>query len=320
MRFLCYNASCMNESLIKKLYSECRLCPRKCGVDRYTAAGFCGAGVFPRIARAALHMWEEPVLSAAGGSGAVFFSGCTLSCIFCQNHKISAGGFGREISIRALADTFLRLQEEGAQNIDLITASHYLPSVIAALELVKHRLSIPVVYNCGGYENIEALKLLDGYIDIYLPDIKYYSDELAVRYSAAPHYFETAIGAVGEMIRQVGVPVYKAASAPELARGVIIRHMVLPSHRDDSIRLLNAISEQLDVGSFLISIMSQYTPFYKALTEEKYKEVSRRLTSFEYDSVIREALKLGMNGFMQEKSSAREEYTPSFNLEGVPRL
>lgn len=310
----------MNESLIKKLYSECRLCPRKCGVDRYAKAGFCGAGVFPRIARAALHMWEEPVLSAEGGSGAVFFSGCTLSCIFCQNHKISAGGFGREISIRALADTFLRLQEEGAQNIDLITASHYLPSVIAALELIKHRLRIPVVYNCGGYESIEALKLLDGYIDIYLPDIKYYSDELAVRYSSAPHYFETAVGAVGEMIRQVGAPVYKAASAPELVRGVIIRHMVLPSHRDDSIRLMNAISEQLDVGSFLISIMSQYTPFYKALTEDKYKEVSRRLTSFEYDSVIREALKLGMNGFMQEKSSAREEYTPSFNLEGVPRL
>lgn len=333
----------MDDLLIKKLYSECRLCPRCCGADRYNGTGFCRAGTAPRIARAALHMWEEPVLSSSGGSGAVFFSDCTLRCIFCQNHKISAEGFGREVSIEALADIFLRLQDEGAQNIDLITASHYLPSVTAALELVKHRLSIPVVYNCGGYESIEALRLLEGYIDIYLPDIKYYSDELAVRYSAAPHYFETAIAAAAEMIRQVGAPVYEVSSAndgktggtgnvtgesheksissePRLIRGVIIRHMVLPSHRDDSIRLLNAISEHLDAGSYLISIMSQYTPFYKALTEREYKEVSRRLTSFEYDSVLREALKLDMNGFMQEKSSAREEYTPSFNLEGVPLL
>ena len=335
----------MDKDYLKKLYSHCTLCPRRCGIDRYSETGFCRAGTPPRIARAALHMWEEPILSENGGSGAVFFSGCTLRCIFCQNHEISAKGFGRDISIEALADIFLKLQDDGAQNIDLITASHYLPSVIAALDLAKHKLRIPVVYNCGGYENVESLRLLDGYVDIYLPDIKYYSDELAVRYSAAPNYFKTAIAAVDEMIRQVGRPVYETVSGDDcktgtaifkasrpappgidaftsqrLIRGVIIRHMVLPSHRDDSIRLMNAIAEHFDVDDFLVSIMSQYTPFYKALTEEKYKEVSRRITSFEYDSVVREALKLGMNGFMQEKSSAKEEYTPSFNLEGVPEL
>ncbi len=308
----------MNDEFLKNLYSDCTLCPRHCGVNRYREVGFCKAGTLPRIARAALHMWEEPVLSGSGGSGAVFFSNCTLRCVFCQNHEISATGFGRDISIEALSDIFLKLQENGAQNIDLITASHYLPSVTAALELVKHKLSIPVVYNCGGYEDIESLRLLEGYIDIYLPDIKYYSDALAVRYSAAPNYFKTAISAVNEMIRQVGRPVYETAASSKLIRGVIIRHMVLPSNRNDSIQLMNVIAEHFDAGDYLISIMSQYTPFYKTLTDEKYKEISRRLTSFEYDSVVREALKLGMNGFMQKKSSAKEEYTPTFNLEGVP--
>lgn len=306
----------MNDNDIKRLYSDCRLCPRGCGVNRYLSEGFCGCAASPRIARAALHMWEEPVLSGCGGSGAVFFSGCTLKCIYCQNHDISADSFGRDISVQSLSDTFLRLQDEGAQNIDLITASHFLPQVIAALDIARHRLKIPVVYNCGGYESIEALKLLDGYVDIYLPDIKYYSNELAIRLSAAPHYFEAAAAAVKEMIRQTGKPVLDASGA--MKSGVIIRHLVLPSHRSDSINLLKRLADEIDVNSFLISILSQYTPSYKALTDNSYRELSRKLTSFEYDSVVNTALKLNMHGFMQEKGSAKGEYTPSFDLTGVP--
>lgn len=320
----------MNDKDIKELYSHCRLCPRKCGINRYVNTGFCRAGTLPKLARAALHIWEEPVLSASGGSGAVFFSNCTLSCVFCQNHDISSGGFGREISIDALSDVFLELEAQGAQNIDLITASHYLPSVIAALDKVKHRLHIPIVYNCGGYENVESVRMLDGYIDIYLPDIKYFSDETAVRYSSAPHYYETAVNAVSEMIAQVGAPVMEKSKndcfsndscrkASIMKSGVIIRHMVLPAHRRESIALMNAMAHDIDVNSFLISLLSQYTPFYKALTDDSLHDINRRITSFEYDSVVREALRLGMNGFMQEKSSAKEEYTPSFDLEGVPR-
>ena len=311
----------MNTDEIKKIYFGCTLCPRKCGVNRYETEGFCHAGVLPKIARAALHMWEEPILSASGGSGAVFFSNCTLRCVFCQNHDISAEGFGKEISVRELSDVFLRLQDEGAQNIDLITASHYLPSVIEALDIVKHKLNIPVVYNCGGYENVDTVRMLKGYVDIYLPDIKYYSDELAVRFSAAPHYFETAIMAVKEMIAQTGVPIIEKSSATNvqsMKSGVIIRHMVLPKHRDDSIAMLNAIASVFDPDSFLISLMSQYTPFYKVLSDSSYKDINRRITSYEYDTVVKEALRLSLNGFMQEKSSAKEEYTPSFKLEGVP--
>ncbi|MCI5791875.1 MAG: radical SAM protein [Lachnospiraceae bacterium] len=311
----------MNTDEIKKIYFGCTLCPRKCSVNRYETEGFCRAGVLPKIARAALHMWEEPILSASGGSGAVFFSNCTLRCVFCQNHDISAEGFGKEISVKELSDVFLRLQDEGAQNIDLITASHYLPSVIEALDIVKHKLNIPVVYNCGGYENVDTVRMLKGYVDIYLPDIKYYSDELAVRFSAAPHYFETAIMAVKEMIAQTGVPIIEKSSATNvqsMKSGVIIRHMVLPKHRDDSIAMLNAIASVFDPDSFLISLMSQYTPFYKVLSDSSYKDINRRITSYEYDAVVKEALRLSLNGFMQEKSSAKEEYTPSFKLEGVP--
>ena len=301
----------MNTDEIKKIYFDCTLCPRKCGVNRHETEGFCRA----------LHIWEEPILSASGGSGAVFFSNCTLRCVFCQNHDISAEGFGKEISVKELSDVFLKLQDEGAQNIDLITASHYLPSVIEALDIVKHKLNIPVVYNCSGYENVDTVRMLDGYVDIYLPDIKYYSDELAVRFSAAPHYFETAVMAVKEMIAQTGAPILEKSSATNvqsMKSGVIIRHMVLPKHRADSIAMLNAIASIFDPDSFLISLMSQYTPFYKVLSDSSYKEINRRITSYEYDSVVNEALRLNLNGFMQEKSSAKEEYTPSFKLEGVP--
>lgn len=350
-------------------YAHCTLCPRQCGANRYSAPGFCRAGTLPKLARAALHYFEEPCISGTCGSGAVFFSNCTLRCVFCQNYTISAGGFGREITSRQLADTFLRLEQEGAANINLVTATHYLPSVLAALDLVRHKLSIPVVYNCGGYEREESIRALSGYVDIYLPDLKYSSTVLSGRFSAAPDYADFAFPAIREMLRQCGIPGISLdaieaskqsdrsaaqeisgtrAFAPAanqnaaknnaaektvkysealpavstdyvknglLKRGVIIRHMVLPGHRNDSLLLLSRMKKELPQGQFLISLMSQYTPFYHA---SDYAELNRRLTSYEYDKVLAEALRLGFDGYMQEKSSAKEEYTPSFRLEGVP--
>lgn len=301
-----------------------------------------------RLAKAMLHYWEEPVLCTEGGSGAVFFSNCTLRCVFCQNYSISAEGFGKEVSVPELADIFLRLEQQGAQNIDLITASHYLPSVIAALDLVKHRLGIPVVYNCGGYECVQTIRMLDGYIDVYLPDIKYFDDELSVKFSSAPDYFETACRALEEMIRQTGKPVIvngslnKNADDPKMQsdagsvlsdsdsadcrnsdsvrtmkRGVIVRHMVLPGCRKDSLAVLDGLAERFGTDKFMISLLRQYTPFYKAKSETEYKSINRRVTGYEYDSVVREAVRLGFDGFMQEKSSAKEEYTPLFDLSGL---
>ena len=305
-------------------YQDCCLCPRMCGANRYESAGFCRAGTQIRAARAALHLWEEPCISGRQGSGAVFFSNCTLRCVFCQNDKISAQGFGKELSERELADVFLRLQDEGAANIDLITATHYLPGVLRALELVRHKLHIPVVYNCGGYERAETIRMLDGYIDIYLPDLKYSDAALARRCSAAADYADAAFPAIREMLRQCGVP---GISAEEIAkqpggllkRGVIIRHMVLPGQRQDSIRLLRRMKEELPQGTFLLSLMSQYTPCYlaKTMPELKALHLDRRLTSYEYGKVLDEALRLGFDGYLQERTSAKEEYTPPFDLEGL---
>lgn len=326
-------------------YEACRLCPRACGVNRYEQLGFCRAGAMLRAARAALHLWEEPCISGKTGSGAVFFSNCTLRCVFCQNYNISAEGFGRELSVRQLADVFLRLEAQGAANINLVTATHYLPEVVAALDLVRPRLQIPIVYNCGGYERVETLRALEGYVDVYLPDLKYADGALAARCSGAPDYADIAFLAVREMIRQCGVPgisvaeieatAIKATEQPHAAnasatkstctyarcgllqRGVIIRHMVLPGQRKDSIRLLQRMREELPQGRYLLSLMSQYTPFYRA---KALAGLNRRVTSYEYDTVLKEALRLGFDGYLQEKSSAAEEYTPPFDLEGLRDL
>ena len=307
---------------LMKLYRDCTLCPRSCHVNRFKGSGFCGAGIQPKLARAALHLWEEPCISGKSGSGAVFFSHCTLRCIFCQNHDISAGGFGREISVPQLAETFLRLQEEGAANINLVTATHFLPSVILALDAARPSLHVPVVYNCGGFETTETVRLLDGYVDIWLPDMKYFDDQLALKFSAAPDYHKTATEAIRQMILQAGPPEFaeetETGSPALMKRGVIIRHMVLPGHRKDSIEVLRHLASSFPKNAFLISLLSQYTPFYKAASDAAYRSLNRRITSFEYDSVVNEAVALGLKGYMQEKSSAKEEYTPSFDLEGVP--
>ena len=294
-------------------FTNCHLCPRNCGVNRNISEGFCGCSSTLKAARAALHHWEEPCISGTRGSGAVFFSGCTLKCCFCQNYLISQGNFGKEITPKHLGEIFLSLQEQGAHNIDLITATQFLPLILPALDLVKHKLHIPVVYNCGGYEKKETLALLKDYIDIYLPDLKYYSSILSKRYSKAENYFEVASLAILSMIEQTGGLEYDQHGI--LQKGVIIRHMVLPGCKDDSIQLLHWMKDTLPEGNYLLSLLSQYTPFYKSC---EYPEINRRITTYEYNKVLDTAIALGLtDGFMQEKSSAKEEYTPPFDLEGI---
>ena len=295
------------------LYRDCTLCPRMCHANRYVRTGICGCGPEIRAARAALHFWEEPCISGQDGSGAVFFSGCTLKCCYCQNYPISRGEVGKAISQERLEEIFLELQDQGARNIDLITATQFLPSILPVLEKVRPKMHIPIVYNCGGYERVETLRMLEGYVDVYLPDLKYFSSDKAKKYSGAPDYFQHASAAVEEMIRQTEKPVFDENGI--LVRGTLIRHMVLPGQKEDSIRLLGWMAENLPKGGFLLSLLSQYTPFFKAA---EHPQINRRLTSYEYGKVLDAALELGLDtGYMQERSSAREEYTPPFDLEGL---
>lgn len=287
----------------------CNLCPRQCNADRANSVGFCGMGDKIKAARAMLHHWEEPCISGSNGSGAVFFSGCVLRCCYCQNYKISAGGEGKEITTDRLAEIFMELKEQGAHNINLVNPTHFVPQIIKAIDTVKDELDIPVVYNTGGYERVETLKMLEGYVDIYLPDVKYYSEE-AAKLSAAPHYFETAMAAVEEMLRQTGKPVFEGEL---LKKGTVVRHLVLPNYYKDSIEVIRRIGERFG-KDILFSLMSQYTPFYKAKDDKK---MNRRITTFEYNKVLDAVIDSGLVGFMQERSSAKEEYTPDFDLMGI---
>ena len=297
-------------------YTDCQLCPRMCRADRTCQTGFCQSGQTPKVARAALHLWEEPCISGTNGSGTIFFSGCTLGCCFCQKFPISRRGFGREVNPRELSAIFLRLQKEGAHNINLVTPTHYLPSVTAALSIARPDLNIPVVYNCGGYERPEIIEALSGFVDIWLPDLKYYDPALSLRCSEAEDYFAWASRAILQMIRQTGPP--KKDRQGLLKSGVIIRHMVLPGAKDDSLALLRWIKESLPSGHYRLSLLSQYTPFYLVKDTDKYPELNRRITTYEYEKVVDFAIELGLtDGYMQEKSSAKEEYTPPFDLEGV---
>lgn len=293
------------------LFSKCRLCPRQCRVNRHLTVGVCGVNSTLKAARAGLHLWEEPALSNGNGSGTVFFSGCTLKCCFCQNYQISHERFGKEITIEKLGNIFLELQDQGANNINLVNPTHYVPHIISALDNIKHKLNIPVVYNSGGYDNIETLKLLKDYIDIYLPDLKYFSPELSDKYSHAKNYFEYASQTILEMHNQQPKLIWNGNL---LKKGLIIRHLTLPGCRHDSIKIINWIAENLPVDSFMISLMSQYTPTYKS---KNYPEINRKITTFEYNSVLDETIKLNLNGYTQNKSSATTEYTPDFNLEGL---
>lgn len=292
---------------------KCTLCPRNCGADRSNSTGICGAGSNVIVARASLHKWEEPCISYKNGAGTVFFSGCNLHCCFCQNNKISNKLFGKEITDKQLADIFLRLQEDGADNIDLVTPTHFVPNIINALDMVKHKLDIPVAFNCGGYELKETIDMLEGYIDVYLPDMKYFSSDISSKYSNAPDYFEYASEAILAMIKQVGKLTFNSEGG--LMKGTVIRHMVLPSHRHDSIKLIEWIADNTSRDDVLVSIMNQYTPF--DFISEEFSELKRKVTKMEYNSVINRAAELGLKGFTQERSSASEDYVPDFDLSGI---
>lgn len=290
----------------------CTLCPRLCGVNRAAGElGFCGQNDTVRIARAALHPFEEPPISGTRGSGTVFFVGCSLRCSFCQNKKISrAERVGRTVSPEELADIFLSLQAQGAHNINLVTPTHFADGVIRALELARPRLTVPVVYNTSGYERVETLRRFEGLVDIYLPDFKYLSPELSTRYSAAPDYAEVAADALREMLRQVGQ--YEIGEDGLMRRGMIVRHLVLPGGRKDSVAVLERLAELFETSYFLLSLMSQYTPEFAM--DSPHTELHRRVTTFEYRSVVDHAYALGFDGFMQEKSSASAMYTPDFEI------
>lgn len=292
---------------LENILKSCTLCPRECGVNRYERRGFCGEGAKVRIARAELHMWEEPCISGSRGAGTVFFSGCDLKCCFCQNYEISHLGKGFELTREQLGETFLRLQAMGAHNIDLVNPTHFLPQIIEALDDLRSKLTIPVVYNSGGYDKPESLELTRGYISIFLPDLKYNDGDVAARYSAASDYPERAFAAVRKMYELAGDPVI--GSDGIMQSGVIVRHMILPGQRHDSIALIKRLREEFEPGQILVSLMSQYTPVYKA---HEHREIDRRLSTFEYRSVLEALEESGFDGYIQQKTSASEEFIPQF--------
>lgn len=295
-------------------YRHCTLCPRGCGVDRTNGAhGFCGASDTVYVGRAALHAWEEPPLSGERGSGTVFFTHCTLGCVFCQNRTISRReAQGKPVTQERLCEIFLELQAQGAHNINLVTASHYAPTVCEALQHAHEEgLHIPVVYNCGGYEKVETLRLLDGLVDIYLPDFKYYSSYYAGMYSGAPDYPDFAKEAIAEMVRQTGAPQFDGMGM--MTRGTIVRHLILPGLAGDTAQVLRYLAEHFG-DRILVSLMRQYTPF--GMTE-RYPELDRKITDEEYEQAVTLFSELGLAGFLQDKESISESFIPSFQGQGV---
>ena len=289
---------------------KCKICPNNCEVNRIDGnIGMCRANDKVKIALASLHFFEEPCISGEKGSGTVFFSNCNLKCKFCQNYEISDLGKGKEITIEELANTFIDLQAKGANNINLVTPTIYAYQIIEALKIAKSKgLKIPIVYNSNGYESIETLKALDGYIDVYLPDLKYYYDELAIKYSGVKRYFENATIAIKEMYRQVGYP--KLDEKGMIQKGVIIRHLVLPNYLQNSKEILKWIKNNIDERVY-ISIMAQYFPCYKA---KQIEELNRKLSKEEYEEIETFVYELGIeNGYMQDLGENEEEYVPDFN-------
>ena len=287
----------------------CYQCPRKCGADRKHSLGYCRVPTDFRVARAALHMWEEPEISGVRGSGTVFFCGCNLRCVYCQNREVSHAELGRMLTAEQLIDVMLRLQDAGAHNINLVTPTQYAQALAETLRRVKPQLHVPVVYNCGGYESVEALKCLEGLVDVYLPDFKYVDSSLAKKYSGAADYCAVATEALAEMLHQTGAPVFDADGM--LLRGTVVRHLVLPGARADSIAVLNHLADTFGVAGYRLSLMSQYTPAFAKDTP--YRELHRRVTTFEYECVAREAIRLGFEGNQQARTSATEGYTPDFH-------
>ncbi len=302
----------------EKLMQDCTLCPRACHADRLSGRrGYCGQTARIQAARAALHFWEEPCISGKEGSGAVFFSGCPLRCVFCQNSVIAEGGVGQPVGVEQLAAAFLRLQGEGANNINLVTPTHFVPQIAAALRMAKRAgLRIPVVYNTGSYERVETIRLLEGLVDIYLPDLKYWSPESAERYSHAPDYFETASEAIAEMVRQAPEAIFEEREDGTvlMKRGVIVRHLMLPGLGMDSRKVLRYLHETYG-NRIYISIMNQYTPMRNF---ESFPELNRRVGRKAYERLVDFAIRIGIeNGFIQEGGTAEESFVPLWDGTGL---
>jgi putative pyruvate formate lyase activating enzyme len=300
----------MNRDIMK----ECILCPRECKVDRTKGnRGYCKVSEELIVARAALHMWEEPCISGEEGSGTVFFSGCSLGCVYCQNYNIANGLTGKPITVERLSDIFLELQKKQANNINLVTPSHYVPQIIDAIILGREKgLSLPIVYNSSAYEKVETLRLLEGYIDIYLPDLKYMQPGPAELYSKAADYFDYASKAIAEMVRQIGGAEFDVRGM--MKRGVVVRHLLLPGYLKDSKNIIKYLYDSYG-DTIYISIMNQYTPLPRMTA---YPLMNRRVSDEEYEELVDYAIELGVeNGFIQEGETASESFIPEFNEEGV---
>ena len=291
-----------------ELLKNCMICPRKCGINRYQEKGYCGATNKVRIAFYSLHKWEEPVISGSNGSGTIFFSYCNLKCLYCQNKKISTGGYGKDITNKRLKEIMLELQDKGAHNINLVTPTHYVPQIVSTLRKIKHNeLKIPVVYNTSSYENVGTIMMLNNLVDIYLADLRYYDDALGEKYSSCSNYFETATMAIDEMYRQVGK--IEVGKDGLLKRGIIVRVLIIPGHIHDAKEIINYLYKTYG-DDIYISIMNQYTPMDKC----KYDNLNRTVTKDEYEEVVNFALTIGVdNAFIQEGETASESFIPDFD-------
>lgn len=294
-------------------YKNCKMCPRECGIDRTRNAGVCGATDKIKVALVSVHDYEEPCISGKNGSGTVFFSNCNLRCVYCQNFKISRNGYGKEITSNRLAEIFLEQQKRGVNNINLVTPTMYVDGIIEAIKIAKSNgLTIPIVYNSSGYEKVETIKKLKGYVDIYLPDFKYATNRLALRYSGVNNYVESAISSIKEMINQVGKTKFNAEGI--MTSGVIIRHMILPNNILNSKMVLKRISEEFK-NDTLVSVMAQYFPTGEA---EKYPEINRKINKEELEEIQDYLEELNIeNGYIQELGEHEEEYIPNFDLSNV---
>lgn len=295
-----------------EILKNCCLCPRKCGINRYEQKGYCGANNKLKIAHYSLHMWEEPVISGDTGSGTIFFSNCNMKCMYCQNKKISLDGYGKYTSLKRLEEIMMELQDKGANNINLVTPTHYVPQIAKVLKRIKNKsLNIPVVYNTSSYENVGTLMMMNNLVDIYLADLKYYDDELALKYSFCTDYFETATMAIDEMYRQVGG--LQVSEDGLLKKGVIVRVLILPGHIEDAKNIINYLYKTFG-DSIIISIMNQFTPVNKC----KYDNLNRKVTDDEYNEVIDFAAELGIvNAFVQEGDAAEESFIPDFDKKNI---
>lgn len=294
------------------MLKECHLCPRNCGVNRYETVGICGASNKLKVSHYSLHHWEEPVISGENGSGTVFFSHCNLKCLFCQNKKISTLGYGKEINETRLKNIFLELQDKGAHNINLVTPTHFVPQIVDVLKKIKGKsLEIPVVYNTSSYENISTLKMVDGLVDVYLADLKYFDNELGKNYSNCDNYFEVASKAINEMYRQVGEIVIKDNL---MVKGVIVRILLLPGHKEDAKNIIKYLYDTYKDNVY-ISIMNQYTPVTKTL---KYPNLNWTVTEGEYNDVINYACDLGITkAFIQDGETCLESFIPDFDCSNI---